>query len=78
MPTNVEVTIIATIVVLLVAALGWALHKNAEHEQFLRSHGCQLLTDAPTGRHIYCGKACFRPERVCVYECIDGTRTEVR
>lgn len=49
-----------------------------KHEDFLKSHGCQQLTEAPTGRRIYCGKACFRDEMVHVYECADGTRTEVR
>lgn len=58
-------------------AFGFATYQMNEHEKFLREHGCQLLTEAETGRRVYCGKACFRSEYVYVYECADGTRTEV-
>jgi hypothetical protein len=55
-----------------------AIVQGKRHDDFLKAHGCQLLTVAPTGRQVYCGKACFRPELVYVYECVDGTKTEVR
>lgn len=63
---------------LCAVVLGLVIRHNMQHTAFLKSHGCQLLTEAPTGRRVYCGKACFRPEEVYVYECADGTRTEVR
>jgi len=66
------------IALLIAAMLGIGIHHDRQHQAFLKSHGCQLLTDAPTDRRVYCGKACFRPEEVYVYECADGTRTEVR
>lgn len=62
----------------LMFAIGGAIYSDHQHTEFLRTHGCQLLTEAPTGRKVYCGKACYRPEKVYVYECLDGTRTEVR
>ncbi len=71
-------SVLATVLVLVVIALfAGAIHQANVHEAFLKSHGCQLLTKASTGREVYCGKACFAPEYVYVYECADGTRTEV-
>ena len=67
----------ALIVVFFIAYAAIIGVKKSEHDAFLREHGCQLLTEANTGRQVYCGKACFRPEKVYVYECAEGTRTEV-
>jgi hypothetical protein len=64
-------------VMLVCVMLISSIHQANEHARFLRSHGCQMLTKAPTGRQVYCGKACSEPEYVYVYECADGTRTEV-
>jgi hypothetical protein len=65
-------------VAFLLFMMAGAIYSDHVHTEFLRTHGCQLLTEAPTGRQVYCGKACYRPEKVYVYECVDGTRTEVR
>ena len=53
-----------------------AVRKDAEHEKFLQQHGCQLLMSAETGRTHLVGKITHH-EKVYVYECADGTRTEV-
>lgn len=66
------------LIALLIGLIGFALYQAKQHEEFLQEHGCQMLTQAPTGRRVYCGKGCFRSEYVYVYECADGTRTEVR
>lgn len=71
-------TIIIAVVVFFSAIISLAFVQENKHREYLAAHGCQLLTEAPTGRRIYCGKACFRPEKVYVYECVDGTKTEVR
>lgn len=71
-------TIIGSLVGLVLIAIAASIYQAYQHEKFLSEHGCELLTEAPTGRQVYCGKACFRPEKVYVYECADGTRTEVR
>lgn len=60
----------------MVLFMGFGLYKCYQHEQFLKEHGCQLLAEAPTGRTRLVGKI-TRAERVYVYECADGTRTEV-
>lgn len=72
-----EIVAYSLISLLIAAVLAYVMHDYAKHQAFLKSHGCQLLTQAPTGRQVYCGKACFRPEKVYVYECADGTRTEI-
>jgi len=53
-----------------------SIKENAEHEKFLKQHGCQLLMSAETGRTHLVGKITHH-EKVYVYECADGTRTEV-
>jgi hypothetical protein len=70
--------LICGVIVLAVGLVGLAAYQDKQHRDFLKANGCQLLTQAPTGRHVYCGKGCFRDEYVYVYECIDGTRTEAR
>lgn len=57
--------------------IGWTLYHNHQHTEFLRAHGCQLITATPTGRWFMHGKAGYQPEYVYVYECADGMRTEV-
>jgi hypothetical protein len=71
---------IFTVAMLFIVGFGvtTAIKQNHAHQRFLEEHGCQLLTEAPTGRTVYCGKGCNRPEKVYVYECLDGTKTEVR
>lgn len=65
-------------VVFLVAMMCAAAYRSYQHNEMLRREGCQLLTEAPTGRKVYCGKACYRPEVVRVYECANNvTKTEV-
>lgn len=73
-----EVLIYALIVLFLAVMLAGSIDQERKHQAFLKTHGCRLLTEAPTGRQVYCGKACWHPEKVYVYECADGTRTEVR
>lgn len=78
MYVDTPAVVAAAIGVLTVGAvLAINIHADRQHEAFLKSHGCQLLTKAPTGRQVYCGKACSRDEHVYVYECADGLRTEV-
>ena len=72
-----ETVIYSVIILAFAVMLALGIRDDMRHQEFLQAHGCQLLTEAPTGREVYCGKACFRPERVYVYECADGTRTEV-
>jgi hypothetical protein len=72
-----EVILVWIGALLFCAMLISSIHQINEHERFLRQRGCQLLTKAPTGREVYCGKACFTAEHVYVYECADGTRTEI-
>ena len=60
----------------LVFAVVMGLKENAEHQRFLQQRGCQLLMSAETGRSHLVGKIRHN-EKVYVYECADGTRTEV-
>jgi hypothetical protein len=62
------------IVLVFVAA---SLYARYQHSEDLRIHGCNLVIEAPTGRRVFCGKGCTKPEHVYVYECYEGTRTEV-
>lgn len=73
-----EVLIYGLIVLFLAVMFADSIDQERKHQAFLKAHGCQLLTEAPTGRTVYCGKACSMPEQVYVYECADGARTEVR
>jgi hypothetical protein len=63
-------------VALLILLCVYAVIQDQKHEEFLQAHGCQLLTKAPTGRTHLVGKL-IEDEYVYVYECADGTRTEV-
>lgn len=63
-------------IAVIVGLMGIAIYESAQHDIFLEEHGCQLLAQAPTGRHHYVGKL-LETEYVYVYECVDGTRTEV-
>jgi hypothetical protein len=48
------------------------------HNRYLAEHGCQLLIETPTGRSWPDGKSSMHIEKVYVYECVDGVRSEVR
>jgi hypothetical protein len=63
-------------VALLVFLIAAAIVQDKQHDDLLRVHGCQLLKEAPTGRYRWVGKL-REAENVYVYECIDGTKTEV-
>ena len=67
---------LAALVGFLIFAVVMSIKENAEHEKFLKQHGCQLLMSAETGRTHLVGKITHH-EKVYVYECADGTRTEV-
>ena len=71
-------TILVGVLVIIGMMCAMAIRQSLEHQRFLEEHGCQLLTEAPTGRTVYCGRGCNRPEKVYVYECAKGTLTEVR
>jgi hypothetical protein len=47
------------------------------HQKFLETHGCQLIHSSPTGRDLGNVKI-HHYEYVYVYECADGTRTELK
>lgn len=51
-----------------------SMHNSMKHEEFLRANGCQKKMEAETGKQVYCGKACFRPEKIVVFECAGGER----
>ena len=75
-----EVQCVAAIFALVlgvIAVVVFAIVQDSRHTEYLRKHGCELVTTAPTGRNVYCGKACFRPEEVYVYDCADGPRLEL-
>lgn len=76
--TDPDVITHGLIALVIAVMLACGIRHDIQHAAFLKAHGCHLLTEAPTGRQVYCGKVCFRPEQVYVYECADGTRTEVR
>jgi hypothetical protein len=70
--TWLSVTLIA-ILIAVAAGLGIATYDSIKHEKFLESHGCELITQQPTGRRH--GKLA---EYVYVYDCADGVRSEVK
>jgi hypothetical protein len=49
---------------------------EAKHREFLKANGCQLFFSRPTGRDLGNVKI-HHYEYVYVYECADGTRTEL-
>lgn len=54
------------------------MKQRKEHQEYLDSKNCKVYSKQPTGKRVYCGKACFRDEIVTMYTCDDGPRVEVR
>lgn len=57
--------------------IGWAIHRDHEHQKFLEQHGCQVYFKAETGHSVHTGKT-SHAEVVTVYECADGKRMELK
>lgn len=68
------VLVFAIFMILVIYA---ANRHQQEHKVELISLGCELFYEAPTGRNVYCGKACFRKEMLQMYTCRNGTRVEI-
>ncbi len=43
----------------------------------LKADNCLLRSESKTGRNIYCGKACFRPEMRKEYACSSGIKVVI-
>jgi hypothetical protein len=53
-------TLMALIIILfifMIFAVGIGIRASIKHTQFLKDHGCQLLTEAPTGRTAWAEEA---------------------
>lgn len=77
---NTEMCVGSTIalLVLIAVAIGLSVYDARRHDAFLKAHQCVKVYDIPTGRKVYCGKACFRDEIETKYDCADGPRIEVK
>ncbi len=72
--------VIGTLLVLALSLgfISYASNKAAEkHRVELEMHGCKKQAEMPTGKRIYCGKACSREEMLTLYECAGGSRVEI-
>jgi hypothetical protein len=47
--------------------------EGKKEKRFLENNKCVQISEVETGGHVYCGKACFRPEVKHTYKCaFDG------
>lgn len=76
-PPFYYIVIIPTLAIVAFAIIFSYLLSRARQD-FLKQHGCQLISQNETGRRVYCGRACLRPEVLSFYECAKGNRFELR
>lgn len=62
----------------LIALMGCGLYVAAQERKWLQENSCVLQSETDTGKRVYCGKACFRPEKRKEYRCSFGQHIIIR
>lgn len=61
--------IIGGAVLVCALVIGFAVHQDNVHQEFLREHGCQQYFHSKTGKQWMSGKV-MHYETVTIYDCI--------
>ncbi|MEG3034021.1 MAG: hypothetical protein RR877_00840 [Aurantimicrobium sp.] len=51
---------------------------KTELQRELEKDDCTLLSEAPTGKQFYCGKACWKKEIRIEYQCKSGIKVIIK
>lgn len=50
------------------------MQRQKELQQELEADACEQTSSVPTGKRVYCGKACWRDEMKIEYSCKSGVK----
>ena len=65
------------LLVFAVAGCVGSVMASIEKQRALEADQCELIASTKTGKSIYCGKACFRPELRKEYQCKSGIKVVI-
>lgn len=67
-------TFMSSMIAALVFFLFIAISEHFELQETLKADECQQISSIPTGKRVYCGKACWRNEMKVEYSCKSGVK----